>query len=557
MICRVCNKENADDATFCSQCGNRLDGKAFCPVCAKEIPADSAFCNYCGVSLKATQTKVAPIAKTAKVSQTYEPIQTPAKPINPNSVFGSKQSIFAFVANTTALVIVAMLFIFSFFFGQQGSIYANVNGSKFSEFYEKATSFSWLIDDIKTLNASLKGVDLSKYAGVTAIAQYAPIIINIVVVALCMILTSIFTLVTAIKYYKYVRTNELKKGYYKYLIASLITYFFTTIWLNNYCNFLQIECNAPNVIIEMEIGLGVVPTIAIIMCSVLVVAIMVMRGLAYGKTIFSGAHIKKYIGNGIVAVMATVIALTVLGPIFNLAVFSNGVSSIELMNIKFTSVYSAFLEMDVMGYVICAINGIKPFAGSSYATLNEMFVLFTEFDVEYYTELAEVKTVTNIPEFTKLVVLSIISFGFAIATFVMTSFTISSASKNIYAKKTKKSYAVFAIITAVVAIIYFIVSAIYVGTRSDMLQALAFKESNLEMCAFELGSAPICAIIFAILLIGSAIVSLALNAKKQDASVNYVYAYQNVNNVTTFDGQNVSVTENVVDVSVVNENDLY
>jgi radical SAM superfamily enzyme YgiQ (UPF0313 family) len=48
-----------------------------------------------------------------------------------------------------------------------------------------------------------------------------------------------------------------------------------------------------------------------------------------------------------------------------------------------------------------------------------------------------------------------------------------------------------------------------------------------------------------------------LNAKKQDASVNYVYAYQNVNNVTTFDGQNVSVTENVVDVSVVDENDLY
>ena len=98
-------------------------------------------------------------------------------------MFGSKQSIFAFVANTTALVIVAMLFIFSFFFGQQGSIYANVNGSKFSEFYEKATSFSWLIDDIKSLNASLKGVDLSKYAGVTAIAQYAPTIINIVVVA--------------------------------------------------------------------------------------------------------------------------------------------------------------------------------------------------------------------------------------------------------------------------------------------------------------------------------------------------------------------------------------
>lgn len=139
----------------------------------------------------------------------------------------------------------------------------------------------------------------------------------------------------------------------------------------------------------------------------------------------------------------------------------------------------------------------------------------------------------------------------------MTGFTISSASKNIYAKKPNKAYAVFAIITAVVAIIYFIVSAIYVGTRSDMLQALAFKESNLEMYAFELGSAPICAIIFAILLIGSAIVSLALNAKKQNASANYVYAYQNVNNVTTFDGQNVSVTENVVDVSVVDENDLY
>ena len=61
---------------------------------------------------------------------------------------------------------------------------------------------------------------------------------------------------------------------YKYLIASLITYFFTAIWLNNYCNFLQIESDAPNVIIEMEIGLGPVPTLA-------------MTGIALSDSVYS------------------------------------------------------------------------------------------------------------------------------------------------------------------------------------------------------------------------------------------------------------------------------
>lgn len=46
--CGKCDAPLADDAKFCPQCGERVDGKKVCPGCGREIAESSVFCTYCG-----------------------------------------------------------------------------------------------------------------------------------------------------------------------------------------------------------------------------------------------------------------------------------------------------------------------------------------------------------------------------------------------------------------------------------------------------------------------------------------------------------------------------
>ena len=46
MKCTSCQRDNSDDAGFCSGCGSRL--ALVCPSCARANASDAAFCSGCG-----------------------------------------------------------------------------------------------------------------------------------------------------------------------------------------------------------------------------------------------------------------------------------------------------------------------------------------------------------------------------------------------------------------------------------------------------------------------------------------------------------------------------
>ena len=48
MKCPKCGFENVDHATYCINCGSRLDGKIRCPKCGEFIEPDSTSCPHCG-----------------------------------------------------------------------------------------------------------------------------------------------------------------------------------------------------------------------------------------------------------------------------------------------------------------------------------------------------------------------------------------------------------------------------------------------------------------------------------------------------------------------------
>jgi class 3 adenylate cyclase/tetratricopeptide (TPR) repeat protein len=53
MLCERCDRPNADDAVFCSGCGNALAAR--CNGCDQPLPADAAFCPGCGRATTASQ----------------------------------------------------------------------------------------------------------------------------------------------------------------------------------------------------------------------------------------------------------------------------------------------------------------------------------------------------------------------------------------------------------------------------------------------------------------------------------------------------------------------
>lgn len=50
--CKNCSYQNDDEFIYCQECGERLDGKKICFDCKKEVPGEAKFCGYCGYSLK-------------------------------------------------------------------------------------------------------------------------------------------------------------------------------------------------------------------------------------------------------------------------------------------------------------------------------------------------------------------------------------------------------------------------------------------------------------------------------------------------------------------------
>ncbi|MCH8995270.1 MAG: zinc-ribbon domain-containing protein [Chloroflexi bacterium] len=46
MLCSSCGRENPDDASFCTQCGRRLE--TGCPECGRSSPPGSEYCAGCG-----------------------------------------------------------------------------------------------------------------------------------------------------------------------------------------------------------------------------------------------------------------------------------------------------------------------------------------------------------------------------------------------------------------------------------------------------------------------------------------------------------------------------
>src|ERR1700747_524625 len=53
MLCANCNKDNPSDASFCEECGGKLE--LVCPACKASVSPGARFCKKCGAAIGAAK----------------------------------------------------------------------------------------------------------------------------------------------------------------------------------------------------------------------------------------------------------------------------------------------------------------------------------------------------------------------------------------------------------------------------------------------------------------------------------------------------------------------
>ena len=80
MECPSCNRENIDDAKFCSGCGINFEEILKCVDCDAELASDDSFCSACGKPIE-DSSEPEPEPTPSESAPQVEPIHTHDEPI--------------------------------------------------------------------------------------------------------------------------------------------------------------------------------------------------------------------------------------------------------------------------------------------------------------------------------------------------------------------------------------------------------------------------------------------------------------------------------------------
>ena len=64
MVCAKCNKDNPADASFCEECGAKLE--LICPACKASVSPGARFCKKCGTAIGPTKAATSTTVSSPK-----------------------------------------------------------------------------------------------------------------------------------------------------------------------------------------------------------------------------------------------------------------------------------------------------------------------------------------------------------------------------------------------------------------------------------------------------------------------------------------------------------
>lgn len=162
MNCPKCGTANPEDAVFCSDCGERVDGKKHCMKCGRLIDEKNLYCNYCGTRQdgktvckkcgNAFEGSFCPFCgeKEAEIAATAVAAAPRA------AAKGSADKALSVVQTSLVFTGIVLLFVFSFFIGITGSVVSSDATLKSTD-----STFYFLIGTWKDVSAVLEELRLA------------------------------------------------------------------------------------------------------------------------------------------------------------------------------------------------------------------------------------------------------------------------------------------------------------------------------------------------------------------------------------------------------------
>ena len=377
MECLKCGASVLEEnATFCHECGARLDGKITCPKCGQFIDDKYAYCIFCGMRLDET-TNIAHCDKAL----TKQDVQSFT---NDNGTLGNKVLAWARAWVGMALVLFALVFVFLIGFqvdltGQSIAL-SEIN---FDASQENIKLFYYFGDVYKEIEAFKEIIDFRNNFIITA--AYIHAVMGTVISAVTIACVIGFA-TTAIVFFIMSFIKKVENNSAKWAVRSVVAYFAGCIALKvlNYC-FMDINLVFPEIPsggtplnATITIDFDIATKIGLILCIVGVALYIILNCIKQGRSGITKAKLFKF-GFGVLAATFAIVVCAVgqnaiVGTAINM---SNGLDRNMTLSLKMAQLsFASFLDSSLKAQTIPILDPFSKIDTSyTFALVQEIMML--------------------------------------------------------------------------------------------------------------------------------------------------------------------------------------
>ncbi|MBO5328882.1 MAG: zinc ribbon domain-containing protein [Clostridia bacterium] len=294
MNCSKCNATLPDEATFCSTCGARVDGKVNCPKCNAAIPENSKFCTVCG-------TRVDGKTACANCGAEYEGNFCPNCGKGSESVEKAKEksdlwekakNILKIVSGASVVAAAAFAFIFVFLIGfriSSNSVDVPTNslgGEHFIYYF-----FGNVYKDAKELIAATSNI-----LGSVRAAIYLNAVLSTLFAAATIICVTVFAALAITNYVKNL-TGKSEKPFVKWAMFAAFSYFVglaALSLLNGAAISYEYSTTGMNMNLSANLAFNGATVAGLVLCIISLAVYVIAHVATKGKELLRDNVIAKY-----------------------------------------------------------------------------------------------------------------------------------------------------------------------------------------------------------------------------------------------------------------------
>lgn len=296
MECKKCGQIVVDGASFCSNCGERVDGKKPCKACGKPNDENFSFCVYCGKPLGAKKRCVN--CGTVYEGNFCPGCGTAAQPKGKALLL----KIFEIIGGAFTMLGALAALIFVFFIGLEGV--GEYSGLELSETTNIFYFFGDAQKELSELDTTLSGMT-QWFANLinNQIGLYTTLGVIVTVATLGAVVA--FATMAIVKYIlSWVKKTENKAN--GWALATVGSFLAGAVLFYSLLN-LRLEVSSGVESIGVYTKLNGVTVAGIILCAVAVVTGIVFRLIAKGKEFWTGKKIVGFVFTAVSVAFAGVL----------------------------------------------------------------------------------------------------------------------------------------------------------------------------------------------------------------------------------------------------------